>query len=291
MVIELSKFQEKIEPRIRHKIMEFLQEDIGTGDITTDAIIDQNIEAEAMIICHEDAVVSGLYEASLTFNLLGCSTQFMIDEGEPVNNRSQILRIKGKAHSILKCERTALNILGRMSGVTTETNELVKEATKWNKNIRIASTRKTQPGFTMFDKKAVKIGGGDTHRYRLDDAVLIKDNHLKIIGSIDLAVKTARKKVSFTKKIEVEVSTIEESIQAVESGADIVLLDNMKPQKVSNIVKTLEKKHLRKKVFLEASGGIDKKNIKRYSETGVDAISLGTITHSVKNINFSLDII
>lgn len=291
MVIELSKFQEKIEPRIRHKIMEFLQEDIGTGDITTDAIIDQNIEAEAMIICHEDAVVSGLYEASLTFNLLGCSTQFMIDEGEPVNNRSQILRIKGKAHSILKCERTALNILGRMSGVTTETNELVKEATKWNKNIRIASTRKTQPGFTMFDKKAVKIGGGDTHRYRLDDAVLIKDNHLKIIGSIDLAVKTARKKVSFTKKIEVEVSTIEESIQAVESGADIVLLDNMKPQKVSNIVKTLEKKHLRKKVFLEASGGIDKKNIKRYSETGVDAISLGAITHSVKNINFSLDII
>lgn len=291
MVIKLIKFQDKIEPRLYHKIIDFLQEDIGSGDITTDSIIDENIEAEAMIICHEDAVVSGLNEASLTFNLLECSTQLLVDEGDKVKNGSQILKINGKAHSILKCERTALNILGRMSGVTTETSELVKEATKWNKNIRIASTRKTQPGFRVFDKKAVKSGGGDTHRYRLDDAVLIKDNHLKIIGSIGLAVKIAKKKVSFTKKIEVEVSTLKESIQAIEAGADIVLLDNMKPQDVLKVVKTLEKKQLRKKVFLEASGGIDKKNIKNYSETGIDAISLGVITHSVKNINFSLDII
>lgn len=291
MVIELSKFQEKIEPMLYSKIMEFLLEDIGSGDITTDAIIDHDIEAEAVIICHEEAVVSGLCESILTFNLLDCSAQALVNEGDSVKKGSTILKVQGKAQSILKCERTALNILGRMSGVATKTSRVVEEAIKWNKNIVVASTRKTSPGFRIFDKKAVKSGGGDTHRYRLDDAVLIKDNHLKIIGSISSAVRTAKKKVSFTKKIEVEASTIEEAIQSVEAGADIVLLDNMKPQDISIIIKKLEKKHLRNKVFLEASGGIDLKNIKKYSEIGIDAVSIGVITHSVKNINFSLDII
>jgi len=289
--IELNKFNEKIEPITHSKIIEFLKEDVGAGDITTDAIIGQDIEAKAVIICHEDAIVSGLLEAIQIFNLLDCSANSLINEGDSIKKESPILKIQGKAQSILKCERTALNILGRMSGVATETSRIVEEAVKWNKDIIIASTRKTQPGFRIFDKKAVKSGGGDTHRYRLDDAVLIKDNHLKIIGSISSAVRTAKKNVSFTKKIEVEVSTIEETIEAIEAGADIVLLDNMKPQDISIIVRTLEKKQLRKKIFLEASGGINMKNIKKYSETGIDAISLGVITHSAKNINFSLDII
>jgi nicotinate-nucleotide pyrophosphorylase (carboxylating) len=178
-----------------------------------------------------------------------------------------------------------------MSGVATETNKMVKEARKANQKIRVAATRKTQPGFRIFDKKAVKSGGGDTHRLRLDDAVLIKDNHLKITGSISEAVQLARKKVSFTKKIEVEASSAEEALEAAEARADIVLLDNMIPQEVSKVIKILKERQVRSRVFLEASGGIKSENIKAYSETGIDAISIGWITHSAKNIDFSLEII
>jgi nicotinate-nucleotide pyrophosphorylase (carboxylating) len=215
----------------------------------------------------------------------------LIKDGDSVEANTDVIKVHGKARSILKAERTSLNILGRMSGVATETNKLVKEAKKVNQNIRVAATRKTLPGFRIFDKKAVKAGGGDTHRLRLDDAVLIKDNHLKITGSIASTIKLARKKVSFIKKIEVEASTAEEALEAAEAGADIVLLDNMMPKEVSKVITILSERQLRKRVFLEASGGIRAENIKAYSKTGVDAVSLGTITHSAKNIDFGLEIV
>ena len=280
-----------IEPNLTLKILEFLREDLGSGDITTDAIIDNEIDAKAKIVCYEKAVISGVEEAVLTFNMLKCSAQGLIKDGDSVEADTEIIKVSGKARSILKAERTALNILGRMSGVATETNKLVKEAKQVNKKIRVAATRKTLPGLRIFDKKAVKAGGGDTHRFQLDDAVLIKDNHLKITGSISTTIKLARKNVSFTKKIEVEVSSAEEALEAVEAGVDIILLDNMVPQEISKIITILREKQLRKGVFLEASGGIKIENIRMYSETGVDAVSLGVITHSAKNIDFGLEIV
>ena len=288
-MIESQK--EMIEPNLTLKILEFLREDLGSGDITTDAIIDNEIDAKAKIVCYEKAVISGVEEAVLTFNMLKCSAQGLIKDGDSVEADTEIIKVSGKARSILKAERTALNILGRMSGVATETNKLVKEAKQVNKKIRVAATRKTLPGLRIFDKKAVKAGGGDTHRFQLDDAVLIKDNHLKITGSISATIKLARKNVSFTKKIEVEVSSAEEALEAVEAGVDIILLDNMVPQEISKIITILREKQLRKGVFLEASGGIKIENIRMYSETGVDAVSLGVITHSAKNIDFGLEIV
>ena len=288
-MIESQK--EIVESRLSLKILEFLREDLGSGDITTNSIIDAEIDVKAKIICNEKAVISGVDEAILTFNLLKCSVQSLIRDGDSVKADTTVIKVSGKARSILKAERTALNILGRMSGVATETNKMVKEARKANQKIRVAATRKTQPGFRIFDKKAVKSGGGDTHRLRLDDAVLIKDNHLKITGSVAEAVQLARKKVSFTKKIEVEASSAEEALEAAEARADIVLLDNMIPQEVSKVIKILKERQVRSRVFLEASGGIKSENIKAYSETGIDAISIGWITHSAKNIDFSLEII
>jgi len=288
----LIEFQKGIiESNLTLKILEFIREDLGSEDITTDSIIDNEIEVKAKIICYEEAVISGVEEAVLTFNMLKCSAQGLIKDGDSVEVDTEIIKVNGKARSILKAERTSLNILGRMSGVATETNKLVKEAKQVNKKIRIAATRKTLPGLRIFDKKAVKAGGGDTHRFRLDDAVLIKDNHLKITGSISTTIKLARKNVSFTKKIEVEVSSVEEALEAVEAGADIILLDNMVPQEISKVITILREKQLRKGVFLEASGGIKIENIKKYSETGVDAVSLGVITHSAKNIDFGLEIV
>ena len=280
-----------IESNLTLKILEFIREDLGSEDITTDSIIDNEIEVKAKIICYEEAVISGVEEAVLTFNMLKCSAQGLIKDGDSVEADTEIIKVSGKARSILKAERTALNILGRMSGVATETNKLVKEAKQVNKKIRVAATRKTLPGLRIFDKKAVKAGGGDTHRFQLDDAVLIKDNHLKITGSISTTIKLARKNVSFTKKIEVEVSSAEEALEAVEAGVDIILLDNMVPQEISKIITILREKQLRKGVFLEASGGIKIENIRMYSETGVDAVSLGVITHSAKNIDFGLEIV
>ena len=288
-MIESQK--EMIEPNLTLKILEFLREDLGSGDITTDAIIDNEIDAKAKIVCYEKAVISGVEEAVLTFNMLKCSAQGLIKDGDSVEADTEIIKVSGKARSILKAERTALNILGRMSGVATETNKLIKEAKQVNKKIRVAATRKTLPGLRIFDKKAVKAGGGDTHRFQLDDAVLIKDNHLKITGSISTTIKLARKNVSFTKKIEVEVSSAEEALEAVEAGVDIILLDNMVPQEISKIITILREKQLRNGVFLEASGGIKIENIRMYSETGVDAVSLGVITHSAKNIDFGLEIV
>ncbi len=280
-----------MDPLISRRVMEFLQEDLGSGDITTDAVIERDAYAEARIICREDAVVSGVEEAISIFNLLKCSVNDLVKEGDTVEAGNTILKVNGNARSILKGERTALNILGRMSGVATETKRLVEEAIRGNPKIRVAATRKTLPGFRLFDKKAVYSGGGDTHRFRLDDAVLIKDNHIKIAGSAAKAVQLAKKRVSFTKKIEVEASSYDEALEAVEAGADIVMLDNMNPQEVSRVVKALEERRIRDRVFLEASGKISVENVKRYSEAGVDAVSSGGITHSAKSIDFSLEII
>ncbi len=269
----------------------FLAEDLGHGDITTDALIDRGIIASAHVTCNEPAVVAGLEESGVLLTMTGSEVKLSVRDGQRVPSETRILRAEGHAQSLLKVERTLLNLLSHMSGVATATAELVELARKnGGGSVRIACTRKTLPGLRYFEKRAVQLGGGDTHRLRLDDAVLIKDNHLALSGTIAESVKTARARVSFTKKIEVEVTQPSQAIEAARAGADIVLLDNMKPEQVKKTVELLQATKLRTRVTLEASGGIGKENLAGYAKTGVDVISIGRITHSARSIDMSMEV-
>jgi len=194
------------------------------------------------------------------------------------------MSVTGDARRILMCERTALNLLTRMSGIATQTNQLVK---KIPNKTKLYATRKTAPGLRYFDKEAVEIGGGKKHRLRLDEMVMIKDNHIAINNSLESLIKKAKKKY---KKFEVEVENIPDMILAAKSGASIIMLDNFTPVQIKKAITVLKNEKLRSGVLLEASGGINSKNISKYGETGVDIISVGSITNSVKGIDMSLEI-
>ncbi len=276
--------------QLENTLRKFLAEDVGHGDITTEALIDPQILAVGQIVCHEPAVLAGLKESGILLHEVGCESNPSAQDGERVKAETKVLTINGPASAILGVERTLLNLLSHMSGVATSTAELVELTRKSGSSARIACTRKTLPGLRYFEKRAVMLGGGDTHRLGLDDAVLIKDNHLAIAGSIEECVKRAKSRVSFTKKIEVEVTRPEQAVEGAKAGADIILLDNMKPETVAKTVGLLESKNLRSRVLLEASGGITKENIVGYAKTGVDIISVGRITHSAKSIDMSLEL-
>jgi len=229
-------------------------------------------------------------EARLAFELLGAHVVEARADGSPVRPGDVVMRVRGPARSLLAAERTALNFLMRMSGIATATAELLARAREANPCVRLAATRKTAPGLRHFDKKAVELGGGDTHRLRLDDCVLIKDNHLAVVGDVAEAVRRAREAVSFTRKIEVEVSSPEEALEAARAGADIVMLDNFTVEEVRRALKLLEEEGLREKVLVEASGRIGPDNIADYAGTGVDIISCGYITHSARALDFSMEL-
>lgn len=273
---------------LRNALAEFLKEDIGRGDITS-AIL-PNVKAKAEIICKERAVVAGLKEACILFELVKCETKNLVREGSFVKPNTPVITVTGNAKAILSAERTTLNILMRMSGIATETRRFVDEVQKINHNVRIACTRKTSPGFRIFDKRAVKVGGGDMHRMHLDEMVLIKDNHLAITGSIEKTIKTAREIHRTRSKIEVEVGSLDEAIEAIEAGADIIMLDNLTPKQVRSVVNALKKRGLRKKIMIEVSGGVTHKNVKQYAAVDIDMISIGSLTHSVKAVDMSLTI-
>ncbi|HVH15701.1 MAG TPA: carboxylating nicotinate-nucleotide diphosphorylase [Candidatus Angelobacter sp.] len=268
-----------------------MAEDIGYGDITTNALIHSEQEAEGRVVCHESAVVAGIEEALFLLELTGCQGTAKVRDGESVKARTMILSALGPARALLGLERTLLNLLAHMSGVATATADLVSIANRESRGkVRIACTRKTLPGLRYFEKKAVQLGGGDSHRLRLDDAVLIKDNHLALAGSITESVRKAKGTVSFTKKVEVEVTTRDQAVEAAKAGADIILLDNMTPKEVERSVAMLKTENLRDQVLLEASGGIRKENLASYVRTGVDVISVGAITHSAPAIDLSMEI-
>ena len=276
---------------VDEKVREFLLEDIGFCDITTDSIISEDLQAEAKIFCNEDAIVAGLEEASKVFITLGCIVKLLKEDGASVKAGTPVMQISGSGKAILKGERTALNILMRMSGIATATQKALAEARKVSSRVIVACTRKTAPGLRYFDKKAVELGGGDTHRFRLDDCILIKDNHLKLVNSVREAVKRAKERVSFTKKVEVEVENLNQALEAAEAGADIIMLDNMQPEEILGVLRELERKKLREKVLVEASGGITEENIKEYAKTGVDILSMGALTHSIRAIDMNLKVI
>ena len=276
----------------RKALLNFLREDIGRGDITSNSVLKPNLLASSTILCKdsEQAVVAGLREVGIVFDLCKCSCTALVDEGSMVSRGNEVMRIKGRARDILKAERTALNLLMRMSGIATETKKFVEVVKKISKDIEIAGTRKTAPGLRSFDKKAIKIGGGRTHRNSLDEMVLIKDNHLVLTGSIGESISSAKKLVGNNIKVECEVTDLQSAIEAINFGADVIMLDNFSPQEVENATRVLKELGLRQKCLLEISGGISLANVSQFAKSNPDIISVGSLTHSVKSVDFSLEV-
>lgn len=274
---------------LEKRLLEFLEEDLGFGDITTNALIPEDAIAEARIISKRDGVIAGIREAGIILKLLNVNFKPLVKDGDRVTSGQTIVELSGSARAILSAERTILNIMMRMSGIATETAKLVDAAKKNNPKLRIACTRKTTPGFRYFEKRAVILGGGDSHRFRLDDMILIKDNHLSIVGGVKEAVNQARSRYSFSKKIEIEVENADQASEAASAGADIIMFDNMSPEEAKKTLKLLEEKGLRDKVLIELSGGITPENIEKYMALNVDIISMGYIIHSIRALDLSLD--
>jgi len=267
-----------------------LAEDVGEGDITTALIVPVGATGEAEVRFKESGIVAGIEESIVLLESLGLKTQALFGDGDEVEANQVIMRISGDARTILSVERTLLNLLSRMSGIATATRKLVKKILKAELKTRIACTRKSAPGLLYFDKKAVLLGGGDTHRLHLDDMVLIKDNHIAMTGSLREAVRTAKERASFSKKIEVEVTSAAVAVKAAEAGAEIIMLDNFSPKQVQTTIKLLEKAGFLGKVMIEASGGITIENVLAYASTKVDIVSLGEITESPRALDINLKI-
>jgi len=275
---------------LEEKLRKMLAEDMGQGDITTALIVPAESTAEAEITANESGVAAGIEEAEILLESLGLKAEALVADGEKTKKKQVWMKIFGDTQTILSVERTALNILSRMSGIATTTRKLTEKINKAGLKTRVACTRKAAPGLLYFDKKGVLIGGGDTHRLHLDDMILIKDNHIAVAGGIEKAVKKVREKASFSKKIEVEVAKVEDVLVAAKAGIDIIMLDNFSPKQIERAIKLLKKAGLYGKVLLEASGGITAENIIVFASTGVDIVSLGEITDSPKTLDISLEI-
>src|SRR5919109_3110103 len=273
--------------KVREMLANFLEEDIGTGDITSDNTIPNGLAAKAGIVCRSrSAIVCGLEEASILFDICGCKCQILVTDGSKVIKGMVVMKVSGDGRSLLKAERTALNLIMRMSGIGTETRQLSDLAG----GVTILATRKTAPGLRYFDKKAVVLGGGASHRMRLDEMVLIKDNHLALAGDVEKCVRFVKKNIGSSVKVECEVRNKEEALAAITAGSDIIMLDNFTPEQAQDTIRRIAKIGLRRRVKIELSGGINKKNIKQYARCKPDFISVGYITHSIKAIDFSLEL-
>jgi len=270
---------------IKKELLRFISEDIQSGDITSVLLPKKNIKAK--IISRQEGILAGIRFARDIFYLKGCRVRIIKKDGTKVKSNQTILQVSGDVKDILSCERTVLNLLARMSGIATQTSLLVSKIRKINRKTKLYSTRKTAPGLRFFDKEAVVIGGGHKHRMSLNDMVMIKDNHLLVSNSIENITKNARKR---HRDVEVEVENQRDAMIAASSGATIVMLDNFSPTQIKKTISALQKKKIRNKIKLEASGGINSKNIAAYAKTGVDMISVGSITNSVKSLDLSLEV-
>lgn len=268
------------------EIESFIEEDLGYDDVSCTIVPDR--PAEAIIFTKEDCTIAGIDEAVSIFYYFGIQAETDFEDGDQLKKGDIIFRLRGGAVSILRAERISLNFLGHLSGIATLTKKCTDIVRKHSETIRVACTRKTTPGIRKFEKLAVAAGGGDTHRFNLSDAVMIKDNHVKLMG-IEAAIKAARK-TSFTRKIEVEVESAQDAVLAAGLGADIIMLDNMQPEAIKEALKILEEKGLRNSVIIEASGGISQSNLEAYAKTGIDIISMGSLIHKASWIDVSLEI-
>lgn len=265
----------------------FIEEDLGYDDVSCTIVPDR--PAEAVIFTKEDCIVAGIKEAGSIFCYLGIQAETTLKDGDRLKEGDVIFGLKGGAVSILRAERLTLNFLGHLSGIATLTRACMDVVRKHSKTTRVACTRKTTPGIRKFEKLAVAAGGGDPHRFNLSDSVMIKDNHVKLMG-IEAAIEAA-KKTGFTRKIEVEVESADDAVLAAKLGADIIMLDNMQPEAVRETLEILKEKGLRDSVIVEASGGISQANLEGYAKTGVDVISMGSLIHKSRWIDISLEII
>ncbi|MHA1983896.1 MAG: carboxylating nicotinate-nucleotide diphosphorylase [Candidatus Hodarchaeales archaeon] len=278
--------------KVKPIIENFLNEDIPYWDVTSVLVPPKITRVEIMI--KEEATVAGTPVAKSIFDFLGCVVKINFSDSlRPKIIPEKIMEIKGTNNNILQAERLALNFLGRLSAIATSTTKavsIINESTD-QKNTKpiICATRKTTPGLRLFEKYAVIVGGGDSHRFSLSDAVMLKNNHLKMFNSVTEAVKEAKKKVSFVHKIEVETESLEQSIEAAKAGADIIMLDNFP---LNEIKDTIEKiKSINNNILLEVSGGITLSNLKNYTNLGIDYISMGSLTHSQRNVDYSLRVL
>jgi nicotinate-nucleotide pyrophosphorylase (carboxylating) len=264
-------------------ILTGLKEDMPFGDITTDNLIDDTSQSEALLIAKDTGVIAGIDIAKRVFEIVDKNVVFekRIEDGHRVKSGDVIAQIKGNTRALLKGERTALNLLQRLSGIATKTRELCEKIK--DTNSKVVDTRKTTLGLRALEKYAVKVGGGYNHRFSLSDGVMIKDNHIKAAGGIKEAVKKIRKKIPHTIKIEVETETLEQVEEALEAGADIIMLDNMGVDKVRKAVKIINGS-----AISEASGNVNLDSIVEIAKTGVDIISVGSLTHSVSAFDISM---
>jgi nicotinate-nucleotide pyrophosphorylase (carboxylating) len=263
-----------------------LEEDLGTiGDITTNSIVPRDQKGKGVLLCKEPGVIAGLDVAEMAFRLIDPSLRItrQVKDGEHVAAGQVLMEVEGAARSILTAERVALNFLQRMSGIATRTAKFVEMVRYYN--AKIVDTRKTTPGLRALEKYAVVVGGGRNHRFGLYDAVLIKDNHIEIAGGVKKAIMAARHQIPHTTKVEVEVESLEQIDEALEVKADIIMLDNMTPELMREAVEKIAGRAL-----IEASGGVTEETIVDIAKTGVDYISIGALTHSIRSLDISLDI-
>ena len=262
-----------------------LQEDIGHGDLTTESIVDKNLEAVGTIQAQEDLVVCGLEVAGRVFHLLDPDIQFHTEvaDGEKVKAEKVLARVTGSAGKLLTAERVALNFLQHLSGIATRTFHYVDIIR--GTGAQVIDTRKTTPGLRDLEKYAVRCGGGRNHRFGLSDGILIKDNHLQIAGGIKQAVQSARRSVSHLLKVEVEIESLDQIDECLAVGVDCILLDNMNAKQLHEAVKLIDHRCL-----TEASGRIRLENIRKIAETGVDLISVGALTHTVQSVDIHMEI-
>jgi nicotinate-nucleotide pyrophosphorylase (carboxylating) len=278
---------------LRKSLIHFLQEDVGLGDITTENLKNSNKSVSAKIIFKSNVIgiVCGIEEVQVLFDICNCTSMPHMLDGMKISPKANIMEIYGTARDLLKAERIALNLLMRMSGIATITRKFVDIVHQIDPLISIASTRKTAPGLRLFDKKAVVIGGGISHRFRLDDMVMIKDNHIVVDKSIRKIIPFIRGKIGSSIQIECEVKNDREAIDAIEAGANIIMLDNFSIVEAKKTLLKIKDKGLRNLVKIEISGGITLKNIVNYAKLKPDIISIGYLTHSAPSLDFSLNII
>jgi len=275
----------------QNRISSYLEEDFGSGDITSEVLVPRDFNAEAEVWCKEttgSVVICGVDEACMALEICGCSTKKLVEDGSIVTNNQQVLAVKGDARAILKAERTALNMLMRMSGVATESRKYCVLLKKLGVDTQITATRKTSPGMRIFDKKAVMIGGGYPHRMGLHDMILIKDNHIEIVGDASDCVNKARRQVGKKREIECEVRSEDELISVVLAGADIVMLDNFSVENARHAMFKLRELGLSNHVKVEISGGINESNFQDFAQLNPDFLSVGSMTHSTKAVDFSM---
>ncbi len=261
-----------------------LQEDMPKGDITSESIIPPESISRAVIVAKEDGILAGIRIAERVFKKIDPAVSFRIRrrDGGEIKKGDKLADLRGPSISLLKGERTALNFLQRLSGIATTTNKFVQALA--NTKTKVLDTRKTTPGLRNLEKYAVKMGGGKNHRLNLSEMVMIKDNHLKITGSLSEAVRSARKKIKSGIKIEVETTNLEQVQEAVESGADIIMLDNMPLDKMKDVVDWIKER-----VPVEVSGNITLAKAKKIAQIGVDYVSVGALTHSFKSLDISME--